>query len=274
MKLNRRTSAWILIASISCASCSLADKESSQTGVHYFSRTDSVFLFPEEYRDKNYKTFRFEYASEFLNTLNEKKLYNIDSLNQYIRFYYWRFSGETILIRVEKHKVITKTFGWQKGLDVRFDTTVLTDSEWSWLKAHNYYNWLKKFSDNEDSIKIRRQLFSKFPDLELDNGKLRYLEKLINSVPEADSLIFTEKMKTIAEKTLDQLMVKLDSINFWILDHGYSSGDTDGSAFSLEVKNGNKYNVVECSNCEEDELIYIRNEILKKFTNLKKEEIY
>jgi hypothetical protein len=65
----------------------------------------------------------------------------------------------------------------------------------------------------------------------------------------------------------------LDSINFWSMDRAYSESSTDGSGFVLEAKNGNKYRIVQCSNCMILDLIEMRNNLLK-FTDLKKDKIF
>jgi hypothetical protein len=266
MKLNRRTSTWLLINVVLCTSCSFFDKETTQTRVHYFSKADTAFLFPDEYRDTGYSNRDFEQESKWLRLFDERKLFDDDSLKQYIRLSYWRSSDDALIIRFEKNKSVIKT-AELNSLETRYDSTAMTKDEWELLKAYNYH------TESIDSNEIRKQLLTRFPDLKNNLEKVLYLEFIKSQVPKDDSIVFTEKKKFFGGNILNAFLLKLDSINFWSMDREYYQSDTDGSSFVIEAKNGNKYRSVKCTNCVLLDLIYMRNDLLK-FTDLKKDRIY
>lgn len=266
MKFNRRTIAWLLLNVALCVSCSFFDEETTQTRVHYFSKADTAFLYPEQYRDTGYSNRDFEQESKWLSLFDERKLFDDDSLKQYIRLSYWRSFDNPLIIRFEKNKSVIKT-AKLSSLETRYDSTALTKDEWELLKAYNYH------TESIDSNEIRRQLLTRFPDLKNNREKVLYLEFIKSQVPKNDSIVFTEETKFISENILNDFLLKLDSINFWSMDRKYYESDTDGSSFLLEAKNGDKYRSVKCINCRLLALIYMRNDLLK-LTDLKNDRIY
>ena len=256
----------LVISVIYCASCSVTGKETSQNKVHYFSKNDTTFLFPDDYRDTGYGNRDLEQESRYLGFLDEHRLYDVDSLKQYIRLSYSRSFQDPVVVRLQKNEVVIKSAKLD-DLETAKDSTLLTENEWELLKAYHSYN------ENFDSPAIRSQLLMRYPEIKNDRKKLLYLEFIKSPFPKSDSLLFTEKVNEIKERSLNDFFKKLDSINFWSMDRAYSESSTDGSSFVLEAKNGNKYRIVECSNCAVLDLIYLRDDLLK-FTDLKKDKIF
>lgn len=256
----------VIIGAINCASCSLSENETTQNRVHYFSKSDTIFLFPYEYRDTGYKNRDLEYESKWLSFFNENKLYDVDSLKQYIRLSYWRSFHDPLIIRLEQNKAVVKSAGLE-ALETHYDSTMLTENELELLEAYHSYG------ENFDSPNIRNQLVTRYPAIRNDRQKVLYLEFIKSQFPKADSLVYAEEINGIKESNLNEFFMKLDSINFWSMDREYSESDTDGSSFVLEAKNGDKYRIVQCTNCVVLDLIHMRNDLLK-FTDLKKDKIY
>jgi len=268
----KKVSILLILSAIYLFSCKQKNRENNKTIVHFYTVFDTVFLFPEEFRKKNYRDDSFEEISKWLNHFDETKLFDSSKYVKFIRLIYGRAFDNSILIRIERNKVVLKVDDISKmTFNKHFDSAVLSESERAWLRAYPYYKWLVKFH-NKDSSKTIAQLISIFPDIG-DGDKMVYLRYKRGEVFDEDSIVYKEKIKTIRNSVINKLFKKIDSIGFWSLQHVYYESAMDGSGFLLEARNGDKYNSVVCNNCEVKDLIAIRNEILK-FTTLKEDEIY
>ena len=261
---------FLLFISEFLFSCNEKASETTKTNVHHFSQADTVFLFPNEYRRKNYKNVEFENNSKWLNVFDEKRMFD-GKPDKYIRLGYSRAFDNSIIIRVESNNVVVKQNNILEVNDSsHFDSTLLTEVENGWLRHHDYYRWLVR-KHSVDSANTIKRIFSIYPDIDDPNKKWYLLDK--GRVYEQDSIVYIENAQGLKKNLLGNLFKKLDSIDFWSYQHVLYKSMSDGSGFILEAKNGSKYNIVNCSNCDAKYLIEIRDELLK-FTNLKKDEIY
>lgn len=253
-------------------SCNEKTQESITIKVHHFSTSDTIFLFPEKYRRKNYRDREFEGNSKWLSFFDEGRLFDSSNYPNYIRLAYSRAFDNTITILIDEGQVVIKEHdGSKMDFNTHLDSTLLTFEERIWLSTKPYYRWLKK-NHQVDSAKTLARILSEFPDIENDD-KYSFLKYFKGEAYNCDSVVYIKKVKLVSQAVIQQLLKKIDSTNFWSYEKSYYKSVMDGSGFCLEVKYGNNYNIVNCSNCEVAALIYIRNELLK-LTNLKQDEIY
>ena len=266
-------SIFILSLIVLLFSCKQKSKESTITRVHHSLSADTTFIFPDEYRKKNYKDDEFENNSMWLNAYDENKLFDKKELKRYIRLAYSRAFDNPIIIIFEREKIIIKeTDTAERKYDSHFDSTLLSIEERKWLRSHYYFRWLSS-KHKEDSATTINKIISTYPDI-ADHFKQLYLVNTKGRVYEPDSIVYIERTRYAKKAIIANLFKKLDSLDFWtIRPHVFNKLAADGSGFLLEAKDGNKYNAVNCINCESKTLIQVRNELLR-FTNLKKDEIY
>lgn len=252
-------------------SCNGKNNETATIKSHHFSAADTTFLFPDLYRRKNYTEYDFEENSKWLNNFSEQRLFDSSGYPNYIRLLYGRAFDNGIIVLIDADKIVVKEEDWpENGYSIFLDSSLLSVDQKKWLNNHQYYRWLKKHH-MVDSAKTIMFLLKNVPDIE-DEQKNSFLKFKAERFT-ADSLIYTEMIKPSDQAFIEKLFQKIDSADFFSFKNSYFESTHDGSGFLLEVKNGNSYHCVYCSNCVVKELIYLRDEILK-VTNLKKDEIY